>query len=113
MHFGSEQELVAAETRSRAVLHTVPEPSAELLSEGAIDLRTLIGHRETVRASDNVESVFDTFRRTNVEFLAIIDGDRLLGRGVAGTNAAWKLMALLFVAKMLFPGCARIIIEAN
>ena len=79
MHFGSEQELVAAETRSRAVLHTVPEPSAELLSEGAIDLRTLIGHRETVRASDNVESVFDTFRRTNVEFLAIIDGDRLVG----------------------------------
>jgi serine phosphatase RsbU (regulator of sigma subunit) len=78
MHFGSEHELVAAETRSRAVLHTVPEPSTELPSEGAIDLRTLIGHRETVRASDNVESVFDTFRRTNVEFLAIIDGDRLL-----------------------------------
>ena len=79
MHLASEQELVAAETRSRAVLHTVPEPSAELLSEGAIDLRTLIGHRETVSASDSVESVFDAFRRTTVEFLAIVDGDRLVG----------------------------------
>ena len=43
MHFASEQELVAEEARSQAILHTVPEPSAELLSEGAIDLRTLIG----------------------------------------------------------------------
>ncbi len=77
MHFASEQEL--EETRSRAVLHTVPEPSAELLSEGAIDLRTLIGHRETVSASDSVESVFETFRQTTVEFLAIVDGDRLAG----------------------------------
>ena len=79
MHFASEQELVAEEARSQAILHTVPEPSAELLSEGAIDLRTLIGHRETVSASDSVESVFDAFRQTTVEFLAIVDGDRLVG----------------------------------
>ena len=51
----------------------------ELSPEGAIDLAALVGHCATVNAADTVERVFETFRDTGVEFLAIVEGDRLLG----------------------------------
>jgi len=49
------------------------------VSEGAIDQRLLIGHCQTVSASDSVEHVFETFRHNGLEFLAIVDGERLIG----------------------------------
>jgi len=55
------------------------ESPARFVSEGASDLRLLIGHRQIVSAPDSVEHVFETFRHSDLEFLAIIDGERLLG----------------------------------
>jgi len=43
------------------------------------DLRLLIGHRSTVPADMTVEAVQAEFTRTNTDFLAVLDGDRLLG----------------------------------
>jgi len=39
----------------------------------------LIGHRQVVSAGDSVEHVFETFRHSGLEFLAIVEGERLLG----------------------------------
>ncbi|PYL83515.1 MAG: hypothetical protein DMF23_09235 [Verrucomicrobia bacterium] len=53
--------------------------AAKFVSEGAIDQRLLIGHCQTVSASDSVEHVFEIFRHNGLEFLAIVDGERLIG----------------------------------
>jgi len=45
----------------------------------SIDLRVLIGHRTATRASASVESVADTFKTGSVNFVAVLDGQRLLG----------------------------------
>ena len=44
-----------------------------------VDLRTLVSHRTAVQANDNVESVFAAFARDNVEFISILDAERLAG----------------------------------
>ena len=51
----------------------------ELSPDGMIDLAGLVGHCATVNAADTVERVFEMFRDTGVEFLAIVEDDRLLG----------------------------------
>jgi hypothetical protein len=68
-----------AETRPGIASNALLESPAKFVSEGAQDLRLLIGHRQTVSASDSVEQVFETFRHNGLEFLAIVDGERLLG----------------------------------
>ena len=65
--------------RSRPASRESLESPAKFVAEGAVDLRMLIGHRQTVSASDSVERVFETFRHSDLEFLAIVDGERLLG----------------------------------
>jgi serine phosphatase RsbU (regulator of sigma subunit) len=45
----------------------------------AIDLRVLIGHRTATQASASVESVADTFKTGSVNFVAVLEGQRLLG----------------------------------
>jgi hypothetical protein len=45
----------------------------------AIDLRVLIGHRTATHAGASVESVADTFKTGSVIFVAVLDGQRLLG----------------------------------
>jgi phosphoserine phosphatase RsbU/P len=68
-----------AETRPGIASNALLESPAKFVSEGARDLRLLIGHRQTVSPSDSVEHVFETFRHNGLEFLAIVDGERLLG----------------------------------
>src|SRR5438034_6066556 len=68
-----------AETRCRTASTALLESPAKFVSEGAHELRLLIGHRHTVSASDNVEHVFETFRHNGLDFLAVVDGERLLG----------------------------------
>jgi phosphoserine phosphatase RsbU/P len=45
----------------------------------SIDLSVLIGHRTATQASASVESVADTFKTGSVNFVAVLDGQRLLG----------------------------------
>ena len=45
----------------------------------SIDLRLLIGHRTATQASASVESVADTFKTGSVNFVAVLEGQRLLG----------------------------------
>jgi phosphoserine phosphatase RsbU/P len=44
-----------------------------------IDLQRLVSHRTAVQASDRVESVVEAFAKDNVEFTAVLDGERLVG----------------------------------
>ncbi len=44
-----------------------------------MDLRSLIGHREAVLATMTVEQVQAEFTRLNIDFLAVLDGDALIG----------------------------------
>jgi serine phosphatase RsbU (regulator of sigma subunit) len=45
----------------------------------AIDLRALIGHHTAAQAGTSVESVADTFKTGSVNFVAVLEGQRLLG----------------------------------
>jgi len=45
----------------------------------AIDLRALIGHRTATQAGASVESVADAFKTGSVNFVAVLEGQRLLG----------------------------------
>jgi serine phosphatase RsbU (regulator of sigma subunit) len=45
----------------------------------SIDLRALIGHRTATQASASVESVADTFKTGSVNFVAVLEGQRLVG----------------------------------
>src|SRR5499427_8823508 len=45
----------------------------------SIDLRALIGHRTATQADASVESVADTFKSGSVNFVAVLEGQRLLG----------------------------------
>ena len=45
----------------------------------SIDLRALIGHRTATQAGASVESVAETFKSGAANFVAVLDGQRLLG----------------------------------
>jgi phosphoserine phosphatase RsbU/P len=45
----------------------------------SIDLRVLIGHRTATQAGAAVETVANTFKTGSVNFVAVLDGQRLLG----------------------------------
>jgi serine phosphatase RsbU (regulator of sigma subunit) len=59
---------------SSAAINLNPPVRAE-----SIDLRVLIGHRTATQASALVESVADTFKAGSVNFIAVLEGQRLLG----------------------------------
>ena len=44
-----------------------------------IDLRQLVSHNVSVQASTKTEEVARVFAQTNVEFLAVLEGERLVG----------------------------------
>ena len=46
---------------------------------GNVDLRSLVGHAESVPMTASVEAVHAAFARKGVDFLAVVDGDRLVG----------------------------------
>src|SRR5215813_10154251 len=45
----------------------------------SIDLRVLIGHRTATQAGASVESVADIFKTGSINFVAVLEGPRLLG----------------------------------
>ncbi len=45
----------------------------------SIDLHVLIGHRTATQDSASVESIADTFKTGSVNFVAVLEGQRLLG----------------------------------
>src|SRR5215831_9946506 len=60
----------------------VSSPSFDLnppVRAESIDLRVLIGHRTATQATAPVESVADIFKTGSVNFVAVLDGQRLLG----------------------------------
>jgi sigma-B regulation protein RsbU (phosphoserine phosphatase) len=61
-----------------------------ILKAEEIDLRELVGHSNTVEASTKTEDVARTFSQTNVEFLAVLESDKL-----AGMCSRHELSALL------------------
>ena len=70
-------------------MHATVEANAEVSSHqldltppvraDSIDLRVLIGHRTATQATASVESVADTFKTGSVNFVAVLEGQRLLG----------------------------------
>jgi serine phosphatase RsbU (regulator of sigma subunit)/CBS domain-containing protein len=46
---------------------------------GHTDLRALVGHRTAVRADEMVGRVYEMFTTHRVEFIAVLDGERLIG----------------------------------
>src|SRR5262245_66335125 len=45
----------------------------------AIDLRALVSHRTSTQSSATMETVFETFKNGTVNFVAVLEGERLLG----------------------------------
>ena len=44
-----------------------------------VDLRSLINHRVAVQIADTTESVFTRFAKSETEFMAVLDRERLVG----------------------------------
>ena len=62
------------EEASPAPLDLRPPVRAEL-----IDLRALVSHRTATQSSATIEAVFEIFKNGTANFVAVLDGDRLLG----------------------------------
>src|SRR5215468_12653155 len=70
-------------------MHGTAEANAEVSSHqldltppvraDSIDLRVLIGHRSATQAGASVESVAEIFKTGSVNFVAVLEGQRLLG----------------------------------
>ena len=70
MHATAQRE----EQVSSAPIDLNPPVRAE-----SIDLRVLVSHRTATPASASVESVAEIFKSGNANFVAVLDGQRLLG----------------------------------
>ena len=68
----------ADEKRTRKTeVQTVTLPDSMRAEE--INLRSLISHSVAVQISDTTESVFARFAKSQTEFMAVLDGERLMG----------------------------------
>ena len=110
---------ISAEPRFRPASNASSESPAKFVAEGAVDLRILIGHRQTVSAGDSVEHVFETFRHSDLEFLAIVDGERLLGMcsrhaidSLLGGRYGFSLWARKAIAEHVAPNETRIVVSS-
>ena len=108
------EEPEAAATDS-AVHSAGPVIPAAGVSESAIDLRELISHREVVNVADSVENVFEVFRHNQLEFLGVVDGERLVGmcsrhsvNTLLGGRYGFSLWARKPIAQHLMPNETRI-----
>ena len=79
----------------------------------------LIGHRQIVSAGDSVEHVFETFRHSDLEFLAIVDGERLLGMcsrhaidSLLGGRYGFSLWARKAIAEHVAANETRIVVSS-
>ena len=71
----------------------------------SIDLRVLIGHRTATPASASVESVADTFKTRTVNFVAVLEGHRLLGMCSRQEIAAtWRALGFFAMGAQANPG---------
>jgi len=57
--------------------HTVRLPDS--LRADDVDLRSLVNHSLAVQIADTTESVFTSFAKSKAEFMAVLDGERLVG----------------------------------
>ena len=64
----------------------------------SIDLRVLIGHRTATQATTSVENVADTFKTGSVNFVAVLEGRRLLGMCSRQEIAALHVPVISFPA---------------
>jgi serine phosphatase RsbU (regulator of sigma subunit) len=70
-------------------VHATAEPQEEAspvpldlrppVRAGSIDLRALVSHRAATQASASMETVFELFKNGIANFVAVLDGERLLG----------------------------------
>jgi serine phosphatase RsbU (regulator of sigma subunit) len=65
-----------------AQLQEEPAPALDLrapVRAESIDLRALVSHRTATQSSNSMETVFEIFKNGVVNFVAVLDGERLLG----------------------------------
>ena len=70
-------------------VHETAQPEAETSSiplelhppvrAESIDLRALVSHRTATQSSATMETVFEIFKNGGANFVAVLDGERLLG----------------------------------
>jgi phosphoserine phosphatase RsbU/P len=68
-----------ATAEANAQVSSIPIALTPPVRAESIDLRLLISHRTATQASASVESVADIFKTGSVNFVAVLDGPRLLG----------------------------------
>jgi serine phosphatase RsbU (regulator of sigma subunit) len=68
-----------ATAEANAEISSLPINLTPPVRAEAIDLRVLIDHRTATQAGASVESVADTFKTGSVNFVAVLEGQRLLG----------------------------------
>src|SRR5215472_3876929 len=68
-----------ATAQANAEISSLPVNLTPPVRAESIDLRVLIGHRTATQASGSVESVADMFKTESANFIAVLEGQRLLG----------------------------------
>ena len=70
---------VHATAQSQEKASPVPLELRPPVRAESIDLRTLVSHRTATQSSASMETVFEIFKSGIVNFVAVLDGERLLG----------------------------------
>jgi serine phosphatase RsbU (regulator of sigma subunit)/CBS domain-containing protein len=111
-----EEEKLRAKSLMKEVLKIQINDS---LRTNDVDLRTLVSHRIAVKANDTVESVFATFAKGNVEFMAVLDGPALVGlcsrhqiSELVGGRYGFSLWARKPIGQHLSPHEIRVLVTA-
>jgi hypothetical protein len=68
-----------ATAEANAEVSSIPIDLTPPVRAESIDLRLLISHRTATLAGASIESVADTFKAGSVNFVAVLEGQRLLG----------------------------------
>jgi phosphoserine phosphatase RsbU/P len=71
------QSDVDEERPRKTEVRTIPLPDSMRAED--VDLRSLISHNVAVQIADPTESVFTRFAKSQTEFMAVLDGERLVG----------------------------------
>ena len=64
----------------------------------SIDLRTLVSHRTATQSVASMESVSEIFKNGIANFMAVLDGERLLGNVFTTRNSGLARWTLRFFA---------------
>src|SRR5260370_29943400 len=85
---------VHATAQSQEKASPVPLDLRPPVRAESIDLRTLVSHRTATQSSATMETAFELFKNGIANFVAVLDGERLLGmcsRQRNGSVARWTL----------------------